>query len=75
MIRNWIALSWVFLEAALIGCTGGDGDGGSASTPGAADGSVKVGGLHSLSGTMAISETSLKAVSYTHLTLPTSDLV
>ena len=62
MIRNWIALSWVFLAAALIGCTGGDGDGGSASTPGSADGSVKVGVLHSLSGTMAISETSLRDV-------------
>ena len=37
---------------------------------------IKVGVLHSLSGTMAISETTLKdvmlmPVSYTHLTLPT----
>jgi urea transport system substrate-binding protein len=43
----------------LSGCGGGGNSGGSANTKG---GEVKVGILHSLTGTMAISETSLKDV-------------
>ena len=46
------------LGAALGGC-GGTGD-ESGSAPGGADDPIKVGVLHSLSGTMAISETTLK---------------
>ena len=46
------------LSAALSGC-GGTGD-ESGSAPGAAGDPIKVGVLHSLSGTMAISETTLK---------------
>ncbi len=46
------------LTAALSGC-GGSGD-ESGSAPGAAGDPIKVGVLHSLSGTMAISETTLK---------------
>ena len=47
------------LTAALAACGGGGGD-ESGSTPGAAGDPIKVGVLHSLSGTMAISETTLK---------------
>ncbi len=47
------------LTAALAAC-GGGGGGESGSTPGAAGDPIKVGVLHSLSGTMAISETTLK---------------
>ena len=46
------------LTAALVGCGGGGGESGS--DPGAAGDPIKVGVLHSLSGTMAISETTLK---------------
>ena len=45
------------LTAVLGGCGGGAGD---ESGPGAAGNPIKVGVLHSLSGTMAISETTLK---------------
>ncbi len=45
------------LTVALGGCGGGSGD---ESGPGAAGDPIKVGVLHSLSGTMAISETTLK---------------
>ncbi len=44
------------VTAALTGCGGAGGD----SAPGAAGDPIKVGVLHSLSGTMAISETTLK---------------
>ena len=44
------------LTAVLVGCGGGGGE----SDPGAAGDPIKVGVLHSLSGTMAISETTLK---------------
>ena len=47
------------LTAALGGCGGGSGD-ESGSAPGTAGDPIKVGVLHSLSGTMAISETTLK---------------
>ena len=47
------------LTAALAACGGGGGD-ESGSMPGAAGDPIKVGVLHSLSGTMAISETTLK---------------
>ena len=46
------------LTAVLVGCGGGGGESGS--DPGAAGDPIKVGVLHSLSGTMAISETTLK---------------
>ena len=46
------------LTAVLAGCGGGGGESGS--DPGAAGDPIKVGVLHSLSGTMAISETTLK---------------
>ncbi len=46
------------LTAVLAGCGGGGSE--SASDPGAAGDPIKVGVLHSLSGTMAISETTLK---------------
>ena len=45
------------LTVALVGCGGGSGD---ESASGAAGDPIKVGVLHSLSGTMAISETTLK---------------
>ena len=46
------------LTAVLVGCGGGGGESGS--DPGVAGDPIKVGVLHSLSGTMAISETTLK---------------
>ena len=46
------------LTAVLAGCGGGGSESGS--DPGAAGDPIKVGVLHSLSGTMAISETTLK---------------
>ncbi len=49
----------VCLGAALTGCAGG-GDPESSSVPGGGGDPIKVGVLHSLSGTMAISETTLK---------------
>jgi len=64
MIRKWFGLSCVLLGLALLGCTGGgDSDGGSTTPTSSEDGgTVKIGVLHSLSGTMAISETSLRDV-------------
>ena len=49
----------VFLAAALVAC-GGSGDAPESSADGLAGDPIKVGVLHSLSGTMAISETTLK---------------
>ena len=49
----------VFLAAALVAC-GGSGDAPESSADGLTGEPIKVGVLHSLSGTMAISETTLK---------------
>ena len=49
----------VFLAAALVAC-GGSGDAPESSAGGLTGDPIKVGVLHSLSGTMAISETTLK---------------
>ena len=49
----------VFLAAALVAC-GGSGDAPESSADGLTGDPIKVGVLHSLSGTMAISETTLK---------------
>jgi urea transport system substrate-binding protein len=61
-------LSALGLTLTLASCGGGGGTGGEktagtdAGAAGGFDGEVKVGILHSLSGTMAISETTLKEV-------------
>lgn len=64
MIRKWLGLSGILFGFLLMGCTGEDTSGGSTPTSPSDSGSetVKVGVLHSLSGTMAISETSLRDV-------------
>jgi urea transport system substrate-binding protein len=63
MVRNlsrrlFAGLATTAVSITLISC-GGGGGGDSA---GSFDGEIKVGILHSLSGTMAISETTLKEV-------------
>ena len=50
----------VLVGAALSGCAGSGDDSGASSTAGLGGDPIKVGVLHSLSGTMAISETTLK---------------
>ena len=50
----------VLVGAALSGCAGSGDDPGASSTAGPGGDPIKVGVLHSLSGTMAISETTLK---------------
>ena len=50
----------VCVGAALSGCAGSGDDSGASSTAGPGGDPIKVGVLHSLSGTMAISETTLK---------------
>ena len=50
----------VLVGAALSGCAGSGDDSGASSTAGPGGDPIKVGVLHSLSGTMAISETTLK---------------
>ncbi len=54
-----IHASLVIFAAALVGC-GGSGDAPESSAEGPTGDPIKVGVLHSLSGTMAISETTLK---------------
>ncbi len=64
-----VLAAMAFLAAGLVGCSGGNGDGAGTggatavkSGAGVTGDTVKVGILHSLTGTMAISETSLNKV-------------
>jgi urea transport system substrate-binding protein len=59
--RLTAGLAVTAVSLTLVSCGGGGGGGGGESG-GKFDGEVKVGILHSLSGTMAISETTLKEV-------------
>jgi urea transport system substrate-binding protein len=60
MMRKWGYVGCLFMASLVVGCTGETGGGAAPSS--AAGETVKVGVLHSLSGTMAISETSLRDV-------------